>query len=50
MSSKLKAMRIKGYIQIRWLKICLTSKYINYVKTDFLLEKIFNMCSGEKQS
>ena len=33
-SSKLKAMRIKGYNQITWLKICLTNKY--YMKTDFL--------------
>ena len=34
LSSKLKAMRIKGYNQITWLKICLTNKY--YMKTDFL--------------
>ena len=34
LSSKLKAMRIKGYNQITWLKICLTNKY--YLKTDFL--------------
>ena len=33
-SNKLKAMRIKGYNQITWLKICLTNKY--YMKTDFL--------------
>jgi len=32
-SSKLKAIRIKGYNQITWLKICLTNKY--YMKTDF---------------
>ena len=38
-SSKLKAMRIKGYNQITWLKICLTNKY--YLKTDFLWEKVF---------
>ena len=34
LSSKLKAMRIKGYNQITWLKICLTNKY--YMKRDFL--------------
>ena len=32
-SNKLKAMRIKGYNQITWLKICLANKY--YMKTDF---------------
>lgn len=32
-SSKLKAMTIKGYNQITWLKICLANKY--YMKTDF---------------
>ena len=31
-SSKLKAMKIKGYNQITWLKIYLTNKY--YMKTD----------------
>ena len=39
LSSKLKAMRIKGYNQITWLKICLTNKY--YMKTDFPWEKRF---------
>ena len=39
LSNKLKAMRIKGYNQITWLKICLTNKY--YLKTDFLWEKVF---------
>ena len=33
-SSKLKAMKIKGYNQITWLKIYLINKY--YMKTDFL--------------
>lgn len=45
-------MRIKGYTQITWSKICLTNEY--YTKTDFLQEKIIFFialqCSGEEQS
>ena len=43
LSSKVKAIRIKGYNQITWLKICLTNKY--YMKTDFLWEKVFIACA-----